>query len=111
MKDWVIKIYVPYTQSIIQNRGLPPDQKSILLLDAYPVHIGKEFQTWFKEIYQNIFIIYVPANCTGLFQPADVGLQRIIKHHFKHESLKYHVAEYTESIKNGTPSDQIVFDH
>lgn len=81
------------------------------MIDAYPVHIGKEFCSWLKDTYLNIFVIFVPANCTGQFQPADVGLQQIIKHHFKQESLKYHVAEYTQRIENGTASDQVVFDY
>ena len=105
MKDWVSKIYVPYTESTIQNRGFSPNQKTILLLDAYPVHIGQAFRTWIKTSYPNIFVIYVPANCTGQFQPADVGLQRIIKHYFKQESLKYHVAEYIQRIEDNTAPD------
>ena len=40
MKDWMDKVYIPYTESIIRECGLKPDQKKILLLDAYPVNIG-----------------------------------------------------------------------
>lgn len=112
MKDWIDKVYVPYTNSIIQKCGLKPaDQKSILLLDAYPVHIGVEFWTWVQTLHLNIFLLYVPANCTGQFQPADVGLQQIIKHHIKQESLKYHVAEYTRLIEGGITPDQVTINH
>ena len=75
MKDWMDKIYAPYVKSIIQERNLQLDQKSILLLDAYPVHTGKKFRTWLAASHPNVFIIYIPANCTGQFQLADVGLQ------------------------------------
>lgn len=58
-----------------------------------------------QTLYSNLFIIYVPANCTGQFQPADVGLQRVINHHLRQESLNFHVAEYTRLIESGLKAE------
>ena len=35
------------------------------------------------DTYPNILLRYVPAGCTGVFQPCDVGIQRILKHSMK----------------------------
>jgi len=40
-----------------------------------------------KSNHANILVIFVPANCTSKLQPADVILQRPLKHIFK---LKFH---------------------
>ena len=36
-----------------------------------------------KDNHQEILIIFVPANCTSVFQPADVILQKPFKHGFR----------------------------
>ena len=80
------EILMPYIRTTIEaNPELQVDQnqKAILLLDCYPVHIGEEFCTYVRETFPNIFLLFIPANCTGIFQPADVGLQRVIKHRLR----------------------------
>jgi len=89
-------ILKPYIAEQIELKQLPEDQKAILYIDCYPVHTGEEFHTFVFQEYPNIFLIFVSANCklpatalivnidpmigTGIFQPADVGIQRIAKH-------------------------------
>ena len=38
-----------------------------------------------KNNHQKILIIFVPANCTSIFQPTDVILQKPFKHEFMQE--------------------------
>ncbi|PUU72584.1 hypothetical protein B9Z19DRAFT_1009031, partial [Tuber borchii] len=38
--------------------------------------------------YQWLILVFVPAGCTGIFQPCDVGLQRFYKHHIKLEAAE-----------------------
>ncbi len=58
----IVKPYVD--QYLLHHPELPADQKTILFIDCYPVHIGKEFQAYVLEEFPNIFLIFVPANCT-----------------------------------------------
>ncbi|KAF9001702.1 hypothetical protein BDQ17DRAFT_1195687, partial [Cyathus striatus] len=51
------------------------DQKMILYIDCYPVHAGKPFCLFIFNEHKYIILIFVPCNCTPIFQPADVGLQ------------------------------------
>ncbi|KAL1697940.1 hypothetical protein EV121DRAFT_166689, partial [Schizophyllum commune] len=57
-------------------------QKFILLLDVYPVHTSAEFRAVLRS-YKNLLFCYVLNSCTGIMQPADVGLQHPIKHILK----------------------------
>lgn len=95
--QWMEEIYVPYIKWVILEDNLPANQNSMLFLNFYPVHTSKAFIQYIKENYSNMLLVFVPANCksccsnftlcidalslgTGKFQPANVGLQRIIKH-------------------------------
>jgi hypothetical protein len=60
MGEWVENVLQPYILSQIEILNLEPDQKSILKLDVYPVHIGEELM---RDKYPNIFLTYVPARC------------------------------------------------
>ena len=102
-----------------------PDQKTILLLDCYPVHTGEEFRKYVQQQFPNVFLVYVPANCscgfvfasvvltpllgTGIFQPADVGLQRIIKHRIRQAQLLSLVKCHMDQRGSGLATEQVQF--
>jgi hypothetical protein len=87
----------PYFQKYLeQHPNRPKDQKMILLLEFYPVHTGEEFIEYVRAEHPYVQLLYIPAGCTSLsltsswmkptqsallgtsiFQPADVGLQRV----------------------------------
>jgi len=84
MKEWVVEIMVPYVQGVIEaDPDLDEHQKAILFIDIYPVHASRDFTGYIFNDHPNIILIFVLGNCTGIFQPADVGLQRVIKHFLK----------------------------
>ncbi len=47
--------------------------------------------------------MFVPAGCTGLFQPCDVGFQRVFKHALKVSAHNDVVNEVLDQLKCGTP--------
>jgi hypothetical protein len=47
---------------------------------------------------------------TGVFQPADVGLQRILKHRIKQDMLTHLVNEHARQLDAGIPPDSVKFD-
>lgn len=60
------------------------------------------------EHYPDIIIVFVPAGCTGVFQPCNMGLQRPFK---LLTSRKFHediVAEVLSQIDNKV--ERIIFD-
>ncbi|VDC01763.1 unnamed protein product [Peniophora sp. CBMAI 1063] len=93
----------PYRERVIQEQALPTDQKLIWLIDVWSVHRSKEFRDWMQEHHPEIIVLYVPGGCTGVFQPCDVGIQRLLKHIWKcvfHEQV---VAESLRQMDNGEP--------
>jgi hypothetical protein len=109
MKDWIKFVLVPYIEMIIEaDPDLDADQKAILFIDIYPVHTSQEFREFVFEI-KNIILIFVPGNCTGIFQPQDVGLQRVAKHKLKQSMLEYLVRCHQEQIAAGITPEKVVF--
>lgn len=46
---------------------------------------------------------------TGLFQPADVGLQRLFKHKLKQHALEQFIKSHKEQLAAGTPLSEVSF--
>jgi hypothetical protein len=88
-KDFVNNILLNYRMSQIDRLGLSADQYMIWLIDYWSVYISKEFRAWMKSNYPIIHLLFIPANCTSIFQPADVILQRPFKHAFRVEFNKF----------------------
>ena len=103
----MVNILKPYIEEKIAIGQLPAEQRAILLIDCYPVHTGIDFRTFVWTEFPNIFLIFVPANCIGIFQPADVGLQRIIKHQLRQAALHFLVAEHRKQVRSGITPEKV----
>jgi hypothetical protein len=101
MKLFVDRILVPYFSEQKRRLGLPQTQKSLWLIDAWAVHRSKEFLEWMKKHHPGILIRFVPAGTTGLFQPCDVGIQRVFKHSLKRSFHENIVEEMLAQIDEG----------
>ena len=51
--------------------------------------------------HPNIKLNYVPAGCTGLLQPCDVGIQRIFKHSLRRSFHEDVVQDILTQINRG----------
>ncbi|KAF9503825.1 hypothetical protein BS47DRAFT_1309177, partial [Hydnum rufescens UP504] len=80
MKSFVTHILVPYFLSQKIDLNLSHLHKCIWQIDVWPVHTSVDLHSWLYEKYPWIILDYVPGGCTGIFQPCDVGIQRIFKH-------------------------------
>lgn len=101
METLVNTIIAPYFEETNQSLGLPPAQYSIWKIDCWSVHKSKEFRAWMKKAHPTIIIIYIPGGCTGLWQPLEVGVQRVLKlsmHRSAHNDI---VNEVSTQILNG----------
>ena len=87
MRSLVDNVITPYFSEQKEKLGIAETQKSIWQIDIWSVNRSKEFCEWMKKSHLNIIIHYVPAGCTGVFQPCDVGIQRIMKHSLKQSCL------------------------
>lgn len=91
---------------MIREYLLPLDSKMILYIDCWTVHRSSEFRDWIKEAHPEFIVLYVPAGCTGIFQPCDVGLQRLFKHNVKKSASQFFIKAVQKEREQGiAPSD------
>jgi hypothetical protein len=104
MKSLVNDIIAPYFSEQKKKLGLPETQKSIWQIDVWLVHRSQEFCDWMQKTHPNIILHYVPAGCTGVFQPCNVGIQQIMKHSLKQLCHRDVVNEILEQINDEKPN-------
>jgi hypothetical protein len=68
-------IIAPYFNQKKKELGLPLCQCSLWMIDCWSVHKSEEFHGWMKILHPTIIISFVPGNCTGVWQPLNVGSQ------------------------------------
>ena len=55
-----------------------------------------------KDNSSHVHVLYIPANCTSIYQFADVILQRPFKHIFRQEFNKYTMSMITNEIETNS---------
>lgn len=108
MESLVNDIVAPYFEKEKVALGLPPSQKAIWQIDLWSVHHSAKFWNWMKTHHPTIILDYVPAGCTGIMQPCDIGVQHIFKHSLKRSYHEDIVRSISQQIDNGT--ENILFD-
>jgi hypothetical protein len=106
MQSYVQNILVPYFE-LHRKDG---NQTCIWQIDSWSVHRSAEFRDWMYTTYPWIRIHYVPANCTGLFQPCDVGIQRVLKLAIRRSALQDIVKSTMEQLSQGIEPDMVTFE-
>jgi hypothetical protein len=103
-------IIAPYFEAIKVELGLPSSQVSIWKIDCWSVHKSKEFLAWMKKNHPNIIVLFVPGGCTGVWQPLDVGIQRLLKLSIKRSAHRDVVEEAQRQIKADKAPHEITLD-
>ena len=106
MQSYVQHILVPYFEGHRQD----PKQICIWQIDCWSVHQSAEFRDWMYKTYPWIRIHYVPANCTGLFQPCDVGIQRVLKLAIRQTALQDIINDTMEQLDDGVQPSMVTFE-
>jgi DDE superfamily endonuclease len=101
MQDLVDTIIAPYFEKTKVALNLPPEQCSVWKIDCWSVHKSKEFLGWMKKNHANIIVIFIPGGCTGIWQPLDVGIQRVMKLSIKRSAHHDIVDEVSAQIASG----------
>lgn len=103
-------IIAPYFNRKKAELGLPDSQCSMWMIDFWSVHKSEEFRGWMKKHHSNIILSFIPANLTGLAQPLDVGIQRVLKQSMKRSAHKDIVDETTRHLESGKPAASFKLD-
>ena len=106
MQSYVQHILVPYFEDHRQDQN----QICIWQIDCWSVHRSAEFRHWMYKTYPWIRIHYIPANCTGLFQACDVGIQRVLKLAIKRSTLQDIINDTMEQLGHGVEPSKVTFE-
>jgi DDE superfamily endonuclease len=71
MHKWIDEVLRPYVQQA------PPGIVPLLMLDQYKGHMVEEVAHHIQDL--GVEVEYIPANCTFLAQPVDVGIGKPMK--------------------------------
>ena len=75
MHDWVEKVLTPW--KVHRDANNPSVEPPLLILDAYRIHqMGSVVN---RIQMMGIEVLHIPAGCTYLCQPIDVGINKPIK--------------------------------
>jgi hypothetical protein len=110
MCKWVTDILVPYFEQQKKIYNAPEKQECILQLDVWSVHRSIAFRTWLDANYDWITYLFVPANCTGIAQPCDVGIQRPFKLAIKQAQHADIVEETLRLLQAGVDPENVRLD-
>ena len=83
--------------------GLPSSQCSLRMIDCWSVHKSEQFCGWMKISHPTIIISFIPGNCTGVWQPLNVRIQRVLKQRMKRLAHKDIVIETMTHLDSGAP--------
>jgi hypothetical protein len=86
-------IIAPYFNCQKEKLGLPSTQCSLWMIDCWSVYKSNKFLSWMKDAHPNIIVLFIPGNCTGVWQPLDIGIQRVLKQSMKCSAHKDIVEE------------------
>ena len=110
MKDYIKKIICPFVRTKGQELRFKKQPHAVLILDCWSVHTSQEFRDWMKEAYPHFHLVYVPAGCTGIAQPADVILQRPLKAGIVNAFSHWMATEIHLLIKLGAAPNELKVD-
>jgi hypothetical protein len=107
MKSYVrniLSVYFNEKRTLLKRK----DQVCLWTIDCWSVHRSQEFRDWMHNSYPWILIRYIPGGCTGIFQPCDVGIQRILKHAMKKTALSHIVKETVAHLDDNEDPETIL---
>ncbi|EFJ51415.1 hypothetical protein VOLCADRAFT_87679 [Volvox carteri f. nagariensis] len=99
MRAWVARVLQPYMERIKRELQLPADHPWLLIIDCWGVHLTEEFQAFVKAQCPGAYIKYVPANCTSIALPCDVGINKPFKDAL-HRSATMKVIDTVRKLKD-----------
>ena len=106
MKSHAQHILVLYPEDHRQDYN----QICIWQIDCWSVHWSEEFRGWMYNTYPWIWIHYVPANCTGLFQPCDVGIQCVLKLAIRRSALQDIINNTMDQLGSGVEPSKVDYE-
>lgn len=100
MKDYILKIIVPYIEGEKANLKLNSDHRALAIADKFKGQCTPDTVALLEK--HNIDAIFVPANCTDRLQPMDLTINKPAKDFLKQQfQLWYSNEIYLQKERSG----------
>ncbi|KZO98331.1 hypothetical protein CALVIDRAFT_544858 [Calocera viscosa TUFC12733] len=110
LQVFVTDLLAPYFKKQNRMHNRPSHATCLWVIDVYSVHRSEDFRSWIQDSYPWILLNYIPAGCTGVWQPADVGLQRRLKRSIRQAALADVADETLDQLQAGCAPSAVVLD-
>ncbi|KZO96463.1 hypothetical protein CALVIDRAFT_461081, partial [Calocera viscosa TUFC12733] len=110
LQVFVTSLLAPYFETQNKKNNCESHAPCLWVIDVYSVHRSEEFRNWMHDSYPWILLHYIPASCTGVWQPADVGLQRRLKTKLRQSALADVADETLEQLQSGCAPSAVMLD-
>ena len=104
---FITHIIILYLQGV-RNRNNTPDQGALVIFDVFKGHMGEAVQTLLKE--NKIFRVVVPSNCTDLFQPLDLSVNKPFKDKLRRGFSEWYAQEVAKQLTDNVQPDAVHID-
>lgn len=100
-------IILPYIQGV-RTKNNTPNQAALVIFDVFKGHMGEGVHNLLEE--NKIFHVVVPNNCTDLFQPLDLSVNKPFKDKLRRGFSEWYSQEVAKHLSNGCRADDIHID-
>lgn len=108
MKDYVLKVLVPYVSAKREELHLSSDQRALVIYDRYKGQCTASVLDLLEA--SNIDVVLIPANCTDRLQPLDVSVKKAAKNFMRDCFQSLYADQIKQQITNGDESPSVVVD-
>ena len=95
--QYIDEILLPYFKQCREVWGLDGDAKGLLIWDLYKSHITDNVMNYLKE--NNVVVIMIPANYTGVLQPCDLTINKKYKQELRKKFVKWYAGEIQRELE------------
>ena len=101
------KVLEPYREKVVKEKGLPNEQKGIIILDLFKANYT---QPVLDRMKLNFEVVFVPAGMTDLLQPMDLAVNKPLKDGLKKRYGRWYQDQIEEQVKSGIPPEKVLVD-
>uniref|UniRef100_K1RE79 DDE-1 domain-containing protein n=1 Tax=Magallana gigas TaxID=29159 RepID=K1RE79_MAGGI len=105
MNDYIDKINLPYVNKVKDDLDLPFGQRALVIFDCFRGQITEEFTA--KHFANRLIYVNIPPNCTDLFQPMDLSVNKSVKSFLTNEFESWYAAQVCDQL-SGSPDNKKV---
>ena len=96
MKEYIEKIILPYVQSKRRELCLSDDHPALAIYDVFKGQLTDDISSLLTK--NNIFYVYVPANCTDRLQPMDISINKAAKEFMRNKFSLWYADEVEKRL-------------